>query len=385
MFKKVSDLRIPRPFRRFLVRIILSDYRYIVDSGKFQTAGEGKANLNYFGEGGEYRIIPPVGDDRPDEFCELTGSYKYGQEWAAELSDVLLIGPQPVGISPEGKFVLETAEGRREILEHRVQELIREYGLLQLMRILKQPSHSTQRHIEGTVFPLVRHPTTMYYHWLTEYVPKLRALEYYEKKGNTSPTILVSRDPPKWVVDSISLAGYEFEECETWDGGSVRVETLLLTKHRSGNEITPDQLQWLRQRMRKNIKDSGTTRDASRIYISRSDASDRRVVNEKELMDRLSERGFERYLLSKLSVAEQVELFSEAEIVVAPHGAGLTNVLFADGVKIVELLPEDDIRDHYYRLANKLGFDYSCVLCNPVGKDLSADVDRIDDLVESLY
>ena len=41
-----------------------------------------------------------------------------------------------------------------------------------------------------------------------------------------------------------------------------------------------------------------------------------------------------------MSVAEQVELFVYADVVVAPHGAGLTNLLFCrEGTRIVEIFP----------------------------------------------
>jgi len=36
--------------------------------------------------------------------------------------------------------------------------------------------------------------------------------------------------------------------------------------------------------------------------------------------------------------SDQVRLFSQAEIVVAPHGAGLTNILFAENLIVIELL-----------------------------------------------
>jgi len=39
-----------------------------------------------------------------------------------------------------------------------------------------------------------------------------------------------------------------------------------------------------------------------------------------------------------MSFSDQVRLFSQAEIVVAPHGAGLTNILFAENLIVIELL-----------------------------------------------
>ena len=55
----------------------------------------------------------------------------------------------------------------------------------------------------------------------------------------------------------------------------------------------------------------------------------RRVENEAELLAALEPLGFEAIDPGALSPAEQVRAFAEAECIVGPHGAGLTNLAFA--------------------------------------------------------
>ncbi|NOG52157.1 MAG: glycosyltransferase family 61 protein [Chloroflexi bacterium] len=74
-----------------------------------------------------------------------------------------------------------------------------------------------------------------------------------------------------------------------------------------------------------------------RLYISRSKARRRRVLNESAVIALLAPLGFEAFTLEDLSVAEQVRLFAGAEAVVAPHGSGLTNLVFGQGIKVIEL------------------------------------------------
>jgi len=50
----------------------------------------------------------------------------------------------------------------------------------------------------------------------------------------------------------------------------------------------------------------------------------RRIINEHEVIEALATFGFVAYALEEMSFSEQVRLFSQAEMVVAPHGAGLT-------------------------------------------------------------
>ena len=76
------------------------------------------------------------------------------------------------------------------------------------------------------------------------------------------------------------------------------------------------------------------------IYISRKKASKRNVINEEELVTFLESCGFGTVILENLSFLEQVALFSQAKVIVAPHGAGLTNLVFCSpGTKVIEIIP----------------------------------------------
>ncbi len=81
------------------------------------------------------------------------------------------------------------------------------------------------------------------------------------------------------------------------------------------------------------------------IYVSRADTSGktkRSVANEKELVEELKKRGFKVIIPGKHTLAEQVKMFKEAKVIMGPHGAGLTNLLFADNFKaLIELFPEN--------------------------------------------
>jgi capsular polysaccharide biosynthesis protein len=66
-----------------------------------------------------------------------------------------------------------------------------------------------------------------------------------------------------------------------------------------------------------------------KIYVSRSDADHRVVVNEAEIVNLLKEYGFTVVAPGEHSLAEQVELFGRARLIVGAHGAGLTNLVWA--------------------------------------------------------
>jgi capsular polysaccharide biosynthesis protein len=105
--------------------------------------------------------------------------------------------------------------------------------------------------------------------------------------------------------------------------------------------------------------------EGRRLFVSRRGARSRRLVNEDEVVAALGP-DFERVVAESLSVSEQASLFSAAEVVVAPHGAGLTNLLFCTRpARVVELVHEDEPPVVFRHLAELLGHRYCAVGCIP--------------------
>jgi capsular polysaccharide biosynthesis protein len=99
------------------------------------------------------------------------------------------------------------------------------------------------------------------------------------------------------------------------------------------------------------------------IYIGREDAPVRRLVNEDEVVRALAPLGFEKVLLTKLALAEQIALFARARAIVAPHGAGLANMAFCrPGTSVIEIVSPDRLWPTYRAIAARRGLDYGFVL-----------------------
>lgn len=83
---------------------------------------------------------------------------------------------------------------------------------------------------------------------------------------------------------------------------------------------------------------AGRPSSVGKLYISRKDATARPLLNEGELEDALKRLGFEVVVLSELSPEKQIDIFSGADIIVAPHGAGLTSLFCCRaGTRVVEI------------------------------------------------
>lgn len=99
------------------------------------------------------------------------------------------------------------------------------------------------------------------------------------------------------------------------------------------------------------------------IYISRNHAKYRRVENELEIIHNLKALGFEVVNLEELSIPEQIGLFATAEVIIAPHGAGLANLVFCQpGTKIIELFSSRYVNVCYWALSEQIGGEYYYLL-----------------------
>lgn len=97
----------------------------------------------------------------------------------------------------------------------------------------------------------------------------------------------------------------------------------------------------------------------TRIYVSRLGSLKRVLVNEAELEVALEARGFTIVRPEALSVRDQIALFHRAEVVVAPAGAALANVLFCKpGAKVIEIQPSNFIGVWVRSMALLIGVDW---------------------------
>ncbi|MGK7939840.1 MAG: DUF563 domain-containing protein [Crocosphaera sp.] len=127
----------------------------------------------------------------------------------------------------------------------------------------------------------------------------------------------------------------------------------------------------------------------NRILISRSKAQSRKVINEKELLNLLEDYGFKKYCLEDLTIEEQIELFYDAEIVIAPHGAGLANLIFSDKIHVLELFCDQEFRPHYYYLCKSLNHNYQYILndrkkIDKIQKGFRVDLLKINEYLENM-
>jgi len=96
-----------------------------------------------------------------------------------------------------------------------------------------------------------------------------------------------------------------------------------------------------------------------KVYLSRRGAPGRRLANEMELEAALEARGFVLVQPEQLTVEEQARCAGSARCIAAPHGAALTNMVFAlPGALTVEFFHPQHKNRCYENLAAACGHSY---------------------------
>ncbi len=80
-------------------------------------------------------------------------------------------------------------------------------------------------------------------------------------------------------------------------------------------------------------------------------------------------------------ILEQMKIFSNAEIIISPHGSNLSNIIFCKkGTKIIEISPEfnnnyeKNISSRYKDIANILNLDFKVIKADIVDVEKHSDV-----------
>ncbi|HEY8696722.1 MAG TPA: glycosyltransferase family 61 protein [Rhizomicrobium sp.] len=207
-----------------------------------------------------------------------------------------------------------------------------------------------------------------YFHFLFDRLPRLHYLLQHFAVGREPLVVLTNADLPMFQRDIYrflaeqhpNLSFVAVPEDERW-----LLPTLYLIDEDQPVRRTllgADTVQLIR-----NLVFEGygiAPKPASRrLYINRSDARKRRIVNEAEIWPLFEARGFESVAAATLSFEAQIALFAEAAVVAGPHGAGFANMLFApEGARLIEIVNLEKVKDTYLLLAKSLGQRHSAVI-----------------------
>lgn len=186
--------------------------------------------------------------------------------------------------------------------------------------------------IDRPVHHLGHIPRGNYYHWLVEVLPRLLMVVEHE------PDTLVLTPPlATFAEEALELLGIEYRVLTR----PVRAASLLVVDAPEQGRPHPREAELIHLAGLHALRSAGRTPEAKRVYVSRR--RDARSLSDEHLVEReLEELEFVTFdPESHPRWIDQVALFAGAELVVGPHGAGLSNAAFLpDSAHVVELQPD---------------------------------------------
>jgi hypothetical protein len=240
--------------------------------------------------------------------------------------------------------------------------------------------NSPEKFIDKKLFLFAFHWHFNYHHWILDCIPRLRFI--LESDEFNDCLIVVPQEMNQFQKDTLEILGIEKERLFYFDGEASTIQKLYFPVI-SG--FSHEETSWVRDLFLKRL--NLFPKAEKLYYVSRADATIRRLINENEVIDFLKAKGFEILTLTGMPLQEQIEIFSRAKIVIGPHGAGLTNVIFSAKENIlVELMPNDEVNQCYWVLANSLKQKYTYVVGENTfeERNFTISIPKLEKILESI-
>lgn len=216
------------------------------------------------------------------------------------------------------------------------------------------------RHIQGTV-AVLSHPVanSNYGHWLFDVLPKLGLLERAGFTPDKVDYYVVDYCRLKFQLETLEVSGIPPDKIISFEKKThIRASQMLLPFLSTYQDQVhqPSTIEYVR---RLSGVDNAPQNGERLLFISRQDASFRRLIQEREVCSALEKLGFECITLAGLGLAETAHLFSQAKMVVGPTGSGLMNVAFCpSSAKVVEIVGPTYFTCHHWYLASECGLQH---------------------------
>jgi len=198
--------------------------------------------------------------------------------------------------------------------------------------------------INGRVAVITNMYEFCYFHWINDLVSKLALLELH---GIEYDYLCIPEYKP-YMKDTLTLWGIDHHKIiPAFVGMHIQADEIIIPTSVStissnavfGNYMQPMIMHCMRNKMIPRALALSQQSFSSKVFISRKDSGNKRVaLNEDEVFRLFEAKGFQRYCLADMALADQIALFHHATDIVSFHGAGLTNIIFCKPqTRIIEI------------------------------------------------
>ena len=192
-----------------------------------------------------------------------------------------------------------------------------------------------------------------YFHYSLEVIPKIR----FFKEGKTTQLIIPEKDVMRVFQKDLMMRAASDKNVAILNQFPIKVRDPILSQEVMSEEA----ILWLRKAVNLSIEPGHR-----RIYLRRSTHGTRSapgggVSETPDFLAFLKEYAFEivDFGSRELSIEEQVKMLDKAAVILAPHGAALTNLAYlSPPLVVIEIICPLTPRAVFMHIASLLKFDY---------------------------
>lgn len=284
------------------------------------------------------------------------------------IDNVSLIGPYGIPVTRNGMIIGETLQSSARKCVRRTIAAIGLFKFIKLYLFAMTPFLRNDMECGLNVVP--RHGYDInrpnYCHWILENMPQLFALEILSP---ISPRVIINNAPTRWQVQSLKSMGISSASIYNHSKSLTRVGRLFIGSMRSASshnsERDPVARKWVVSKILENCESGKECVRKRRLFISRQGMARGHISNIVELNRLLAQYRIETYHPGKNSFQNDVDYFRNAELIIAPHGAGLANMIFADNCRVIEITGgSKKTANFFYHTAQEFGHSYDLITCS---------------------
>lgn len=214
-----------------------------------------------------------------------------------------------------------------------------------------------------------------YYHWLIDLLPRVALLQLASQQFDRLLLNGSGAGYERASLDALKIPGHKMQYVNSRERFQIE-EAIIPSMDHFAKAIAPWKVELLRRLRQSANEVSAVGRDSVeptflaapplRLYISRRRSAVRRIINEADLEQILRAANFQIVELEQKPWSEQIGLFSAAEVILAPHGAALANMVFAEpGTLVAEIGTRPGYKDFYWQLAAAARLRYRFIEARP--------------------
>lgn len=175
-----------------------------------------------------------------------------------------------------------------------------------------------------------------------------------------------------FVVAWLGLIGVQEHQIVT---GTIFAKTLLIPELGKCGNPSPKQITWLQERIKMNLP--APKEDKYVLIVKRTKS--RKQKNWNDIL-KVAKQFYQHVVVhddSNLpSVEQQLQNFQNAHTVIAPHGAGLINILACQPhTQVIEFMDQNNMNLCYSRISYILGLNYNAI-------EMTSSMDHVSEVFE---